>query len=150
MDEIGGRLLLRVEDGCDGLGAERTDTHVIDGYPEINADDLGRTIIGLAATAEEVPRPSVWPDLSEYSKPLLSLSFIRSFRQWQRSARCVRVVPLPAEWHVERWIPELGKGSWSPPPDSAVIVLPAEPEPLDLGEAVLTALHEPPLSARSP
>lgn len=153
--EIDGRLLIRTIDGSDGLGIERDDVDVIDGYDDTEADILGRAIVAAVDRAGEVPRPATWRSRSDYAAPLLAASprRYRSYRAWQRAARHVSVDCGPDGWQISRLYPDLDHGGWQPADvdddahsRSARRRLPADAMPSDVGTAVLDCLQEPPLS----
>lgn len=155
MYEIDGRLLIRTVDRSDGLGIERDEASVIDGFPAVRAEVLGAELVAALDRTLEIPRPSSWRRLSEHAQPLLAASPVRyrSFRSWQRAARMVGVSAGPDKISVRRWHPDLARGSWMPAAGVGrpvedwpqQIELPALASPHDLGAAVLALLSQPAL-----
>jgi hypothetical protein len=151
--EVKGRLLIRTVDGSDSLGIERNETVVIDGYPDVDAETLGRAVVAAVDQAREVPRPTTWPKLAEYAAPLLAASpgSYRSYRAWQREARHVSVTRRSKEWEIYRWRADLTRGSWGPAEAggqdqriSAQGRLPRDAESAEVGTTVLALLAEAP------
>lgn len=159
--EVDSRILVRAVDGSDRMGIERDDQLAVDGYPEISAADLGRTVLDVAATVVEVPRPTSWPTRREYALLFITASprRYRSWRQWQMAARSVSVHAGQREWELERMQPDLGRGGWLPvtrnrgelsndgwPQKEAV---PFDAPPQEMGAALLRLLEEPPMRGDS-
>ncbi|GIH21365.1 hypothetical protein [Rugosimonospora africana] len=150
--EIDGRLLVRTVDSWGGAGIEDKHTDVLDGYPDVMPDELGRIVQAALARCREVQPPSSWPPLRDYARPLLELSprRYRSYRSWQRAARYAQIAEKAGSMRVERWLPDLGRGAWFPASDDPqdewtyMTAVPADAGPAVLGAAVLTVLGAPP------
>lgn len=157
--EVRGRLLIRTIDGSDGPGIERSDSDVIDGYPDVDAELLGRTVIEAMDRARTVLRPSTSTERSEAwnrpSNPLVTSSpgTYRSFRAWQRVARRVSVARTGEGWTAEVWAAELSSGGWQPvSAQEAEEILAVQhrlsrnASPAEVGAMVLNLLTYPPVA----
>lgn len=151
--EINGRLLVCTVDSWGGAGVENKPTVAVDGYPDVTPDKVGQIVQAALAQCREVQPPQPWPPPREYARPFLELSprRYRSYRSWQRAARFVSVDVEAGSMLVQRWLPDLGRGGWSPvpadPPSEWTYetVIPAEAGSAVVGAAVLTVLEAPPL-----
>ncbi len=154
--EIDGRLILRVIDGSGGLGIERSESLLVDGFPDVDAVTLGDHVVSLAADVRSVELPASSSKLSEYARPLLDVSpgRYRSYRSWQRAARRVTVTVRPDAIRLVRMHADLGRGSWRPiDPDHPRAAGHPQQTVLDLsataaaiGAAVLDLLAQPPIA----
>lgn len=151
--ETDGRLLVRTVDSWGGAGIEDKHTDVVDGYPGVMPDEVGRMVRAALARCREVQAPGAWPPLREYARPLLELSprRCRSYRSWQRAARHVNVTGKAGSVRVQRWLPDLGRGGWylapSDPQSECIYdtTVPVDAGAAVHGAAVLTTLETPPL-----
>jgi hypothetical protein len=153
--EIDGRLLVRTLDRSDGLGIERDESTVLDGFPDLAPGAVGEAVGEALDRTVEVRRPASWRPSSECAQPLLAASpkRYRSYRAWQRAARQVSVHATLDKISVQRWHPDLSRNSWMPPADVGrpvedwpqEIDLPASATPEEIGAAVLDVLRQPPV-----
>lgn len=152
--EIDGRLLVRTVNSCGGAGIEADAITVLDGFPDLEARQLGQAVQAALIQCREIPMPRTWPSTPEYARPFLELSprRYRSYRAWQRAARYAFVTASAESIRAERRFPDLGRGAWGPMPASPadrawtddVAMAPAAPADI-LGNALLTVLAAPPL-----
>lgn len=153
--ETEGRIILRVVDGWGGLGIERDENHVFDGYPDVDADRLGTMITEMLFEAREADRPERRRPISEYAAPLIAASpgRFRSHRAWQRATRYVSV-STGAGLACHRFHADLGRGAWEAvsPDDVRCAGYPQDVDlgsattSADLGAAVLQLLEQPPIA----
>lgn len=164
--EVQGRLLIRTMDGSGGLGIERLDAATIDGYPDVDTELLGQTVIDALESAREIPRPSSWTEMSDHTNrraagsnrpanPLVAASpgTYRSFRAWQRVARRVSVARTSESWTTVIWGAELSSGGWLPASGqeadeilSGQRRVPRDATPAEVGEMVMHLLTYPPIA----
>jgi hypothetical protein len=155
VSEIDGRLIVRTVDRSGGLGIERSELVTMDGFPDLAPAAVGGLVVKALEQTREVPRPTSWPRLSEFARPLLVASpgRYRSFRSWQRAPRQVSVHASADEISLTREHPDLDRGSWMSAdavarpvedwPQHITLLVGASPE--DIGHAVLAILQQPSL-----
>jgi hypothetical protein len=114
--EIDGRLIIRtVNETPEGIGVVDDESVVLDGFPEVPVNLIGKAVKDALRRCRTVPRPNPWPLRSEFAAPLLALSpkRYRSYRAWLRASREATVRKTPNGLFVERLYPDLATGTRS-------------------------------------
>ncbi|MGQ0824839.1 MAG: hypothetical protein ACT4OX_07415 [Actinomycetota bacterium] len=99
--EIDGRVLIRTHDSAGDRRISRdVSASILDGYPDTSAAQVGHAVFSAVGDAQQVAPPLVWPRASGYNATLLAetVGDYKSFRAWQRAARCVNVAARADAW----------------------------------------------------